>query len=163
MPGCLAPEKDALVFFQRGGALIVGCLLLLAATSARSQDIEPRTYSNAPIGVSFLIAGYAYTRGGIAFDSALPVSDPEIATSNALLAYARVLDLWGKSGKIDFTGGRTSLDGIANDDHQSNWRLGGTVALPIDTHHSLKLYASSGVASRTGNDFDLIGIAWQYR
>lgn len=101
MSGCLALEKVALVFFQQGGALIVGCLLLLAATSARSQDIEPRTYSNAPIGVSFLIAGYAYTRGGIAFDSALPVSDPEIATSNALLAYARVLDLWGKSGKID--------------------------------------------------------------
>jgi hypothetical protein len=37
---------------------------------ARAQDIEPRAYSNAPIGVNFLIAGYGYTRGGLSFDSA---------------------------------------------------------------------------------------------
>ena len=40
---------------------------------ARAQDIEPRVYSNAPIGVNFLIAGYVYTRGGLAFDASLPV------------------------------------------------------------------------------------------
>jgi hypothetical protein len=37
------------------------------------------------------------------------------------------------------------------------------LALPVDAHNSIKLYASSGVAARTGNNFDLIGIAWQYR
>lgn len=41
--------------------------------------------------------------------------------------------------------------------------LGATLALPIDAHHSIKGYASRGVSARTGNDYDLIGIAWQYR
>jgi hypothetical protein len=46
---------------------------------------------------------------------------------------------------------------------QQNWRLGGTLAFPVDRHNSIKLYGSSGVSARTGNDFDLVGIAWQHR
>jgi hypothetical protein len=33
----------------------------------------------------------------------------------------------------------------------------------VDRHNSVKLYASSGVSDRTGNDFDLVGVAWQHR
>ena len=62
-----------------------------------------------------------------------------------------------------FTGGRTTLNGVESNDLQRNWRVGGTLALPVDRHNSVKLYASSGVSSRTGNDFDLLGIAWQHR
>lgn len=288
------------------------CAVLWAVRPARAQDIEPRAFSNAPVGVNFLIAGYAFTRGGSASDPALPVTDPELETSSAVLAYARVLDLWGKSGKIDvavpytwlsgsatydggalerivdgpadpkvrlsvnlygapalglkefrnyrqdliigasiqvsipwgqyddsrlinigtnrwlvkpelgiskalgpltlelsaaatlftdnedffggnrrsqdplysaqahaiygfrsgiwgsldatcFTGGRTTLNGEHKDDRQENWRLGATLAFPVDVRNSVKLYASRGVSARTGNDYDLLGIAWQYR
>jgi hypothetical protein len=279
---------------------------------ASAQDIEPRAYSNAPVGVNFLIVGYAYTTGGLAFDSALPLSDPDLSTSNAVVAYARALDFRGKSAKFDviaplsslsgtadfdgetlrrdiagladpkfrfsvnffgapalslqefagfeqdliigaslqvsppvgqydesrlvnlgtnrwsfkpelgvskalgrltlegaaavtlytdnddfyqgrsrsqdplyslqghliysfrsgvwgsldgtyFTGGRTTLDGELNDDLQQNWRVGATLAFPVNVRNSVKLYGSSGVSARTGNDFDLLGIAWQYR
>jgi hypothetical protein len=41
--------------------------------------------------------------------------------------------------------------------------LGATLALPLNRHNSIKLYASTGISTRTGSDFDLIGIAWQYR
>ena len=41
--------------------------------------------------------------------------------------------------------------------------MGGTLAFPLDAHHSVKLYASNGVSARTGNSYDLYGIAWQYR
>jgi hypothetical protein len=41
--------------------------------------------------------------------------------------------------------------------------VGGTLAFPVDVHNSIKLYASSGVSARTDNNYDLIGIAWQYR
>ena len=295
---------------------MVGALTALALLSGQSttqaQEIEPRAYSNAPIGVNFLVAGYAYTRGGLAFDSALPLKNPQLETSSAVLGYARVLDLWGKSAKLDaivpyswlsgsadyagqpvqrivdgpldpkirlsvnlygapaltlqqfkdyrqdliigaslqvsvpwgqydssrlvnigtnrwfvkpeiglskalgrwtlecsaaatlytnnedfyggnkrsqdpiwstqghaiysfrsgvwasvdatyFMGGRTTINGVANDDLQQNWRLGGTLAFPVDTRNSVKLYASSGVSARTGNNYDLLGIAWQYR
>ena len=53
------------------------------------------------MGVNFLILGYAYTEGGVAFDTALPIDNPELETHSGFLAYARVLDLWGMSGKID--------------------------------------------------------------
>ena len=292
--------------------LVAAVLALATPFLAQAQDIEPRAYSNAPIGVNFLILGYAYTQGAVPFDASLPVKNAELDTSSTLLAYARVLDLWGKSGKFDiilpytglsgtaeaagraiarkahgladprfrlsvnlygapaltlkefsdyqqdlivgaslqvsapsgqydssrvvnigtnrwsfkpelgisqalgpwtlefqsaatfftdnrdffagqtrsqepiyslqghaihafrsgiwvsfdatwFTGGRTSLNGVHGDDRQQNWRLGGTLAFPVDIRNSLKLYASSGISARTGNNYDLIGIAWQYR
>jgi hypothetical protein len=52
---------------------------------------------------------------------------------------------------------------VESDDRQSNWRLGGTFTLPINPHQSVKLYASTGAYTRIGGDFDLAGIAWQYR
>ena len=36
-------------------------------------------------------------------------------------------------------------------------------AFPIDQRNSVELHASSGVSARTGNNFDLLGVAWQYR
>ena len=285
---------------------------LLAAAPARAQDIEPRQYSNTPIGVNFLVSGYAYTQGGVPSDPALPVTSPDLDTSSAVLGFARSLDFWGRSGKIDviapytwlsgsaeldgepvsrtisglsdprfrlsvnlygapsltmeefpafhqdlivgaalqisapwgqyddtrlvnigtnrwffkpslgvskavgpwileataavtlytdntdfyggktreqdplygleahvirsfshgvwgsldatyFTGGSTTIDGVAESDLQRNWRVGATLALPINKRNSVKLYGSSGVSARTGNDYDLLGVAWQYR
>src|SRR5512141_1272329 len=75
--------------------------LALLSLAVHAQDIEPRAYSNAPVGGNFLIAGYAYTRGGISFDPALPIENEHLETSGAVFAYARTLDLWGKSGKFD--------------------------------------------------------------
>ncbi len=62
-----------------------------------------------------------------------------------------------------FGGGRTTIDGVRGSDLQQNWRVGGTLTFPIDARNSVKVYASSGVSARTGNDFDLLGVAWQYR
>jgi hypothetical protein len=285
--------------------------LAAIAGVARAQDIEPRAFSNAPIGMNFLIAGYAVTHGSIPTGS-LPITDPHIHTDNAIVAYARVFEVFGQSGKFDaivpytwldgsamhlgqqvereiagfadpryrvsvnlygapalsvkefaayqqdlivgvslavttpwsqydpvrvinigtnrwsfkpeigvskalgpwtvefaanatfytdntdfvngntrsqrplygaqghliygfdsgvwtsldatyFTGGRSTVNGVLNADLQQNWRIGGTLAFPIDRSNSIKLYASSGVSARTGNNYDLFGIAWQYR
>ena len=299
--------RGALYLTLAATVLAVGPLSI-----AQAQQIEPRAYSNAPIGMNFLIAGYAYSKGAVPFDASLPVKNAQFKTSNALFAYARVLDLWGKSAKFDaivpytwlsgsaeaagqpiernvsgladslyrlsvnwygapamtlkefknyqqdlivgtslqvsapssqydpsrvvnigtnrwsfkpevglsqalgpwtlelkaavtlftdntdffggntrsqdpiysmqghaiygfhsgiwgsldvtyFTGGRTTINGTRGDDLQENWRVGGTLAFPVDVHNSLKLFASSGVSARTNNNYDLIGIAWQYR
>jgi hypothetical protein len=71
--------------------------------------------------------------------------------------------IWASLDATYFAGGRTTIDGVRANDLQQNWRLGGTLAIPVDRWHSIKLYASSGVSERTGNNFDLLGIAWQYR
>ena len=292
--------------------MLAACALAAAATAARAQSIEPRAYSAAPTGLNFLIVGYAETRGGLAFDTAVPLTDPNLKVQSPVVAYARTLDLWGRPGKFDvivpagrltgsalyrgelverkvegltdpmarasvilygaramtpaqfrtykpdllvgaslqvsaplgqyddtrlvnlgahrwwfkpevgvsmtagpwtaefsgavtfftdnndffgggsrtqkplysgqthvvynfrsgvwtsldatyFTGGRSTVNGTLNNDLQRNWRLGATLALPVTAQQSLKFYASRGVSARTGNNFDLLGVAWQYR
>jgi hypothetical protein len=291
---------------------LVACALLLCGIAARAQDNEPRAYSNAPVGMNFLVAGYAYTDGGLSLDPSLPVKDPQLQTNSILIAYARTLDLWGKSAKFDailpytwlsgtaiyrgqpvqrrvdgfsdfkfrfsinlfgapalslkdfatykqdwivgvslqvsvpasqydpsrlvnigthrwsfkpevgiskrvgrwtwegafaatlfttnhdfyggqrrsqeplysaqahaiysfrggawssldvtyFTGGRTTLNDTVKEDRQQNWRVGGTLTLPVDPKNSVKLFLSDGVSARTGNNFLMAGLAWQHR
>ncbi|HQR25033.1 MAG TPA: transporter, partial [Steroidobacteraceae bacterium] len=71
--------------------------------------------------------------------------------------------IWASLDGNFYTGGSTTIDGVAKHDLQRNWRVGGTLALPVDRRNSIKLYASDGVSARTGNDYALYGIAWQYR
>ena len=79
------------------------------------------------------------------------------------LIYGFRSGIWASLDATYFAGGRTTLNGVLNSDLQQNWRIGGTLAFPVDRGNSIKLYASSGVAARTGNSYDLIGVAWQYR
>src|SRR5436189_74194 len=76
--------------------LVVGALAAHVGF-AEAQDIEPRAYSNAPVGVNFLVAGYAYSHGGLSLDPSIPLTDARLRTSAVVLAYARTLDLWGVS------------------------------------------------------------------
>ena len=62
-----------------------------------------------------------------------------------------------------FRGGETTRDGVDANNRQENSRWGITYALPLSLHHSLKLYVNTGVVTRVGNDFDTVGVAWQYR
>ena len=293
-------------------AALAASALVAGSTAAQAQSIEPRAYSAAPTGFNFVIAGYTQTTGGLSFDTAVPITDPELKVRTAVFAYARTLDLWGRSGKVDvvvpvdslrghalyrgvpterdvdglgdplvrlsvilygaramtpaqfrafkqdvlvgvslqvspplgqydesrlinlgsnrwtfkpevgvskaagpwivelkgsatvftdnndffgggsrtqkplysaqanaiynfrpglwasldgtyYTGGRSTVNGTLNNDLQRNWRLGATLAVPLTPQQSLKLYASRGVSARTGNNFDLVGLAWQYR
>jgi hypothetical protein len=286
--------------------------LASAAPWTNATDIEPRAYTNIPVGMNFLVAGYGYTNGSISFAPSLPIKNGELTIHSAVLAYSRSLDVFGTSGKVDlivpaaslsgtaevlgeprsrhvegfgdpvmrfyvnlfgapalsvkdfaayrqnlivgaslavaapggqydtsklvnlgtnrwsfkpeigiskawgpltteiaagvyfftgndrpfigqtlqqdplytvqshliysfgkgiwaafdanyYTGGLTSLDGKSGDNRMENWRIGGTVALSLNKHNSIKLYGSSGIYARTGNNYDTVGIAWQYR
>jgi hypothetical protein len=88
--------------------------LLLLAGAARAQDIEPRAYSNAPVGVNFAIVGYVFTRGGLNFDASVPITDAKLDTSNMVFAYARVLDIGGRTAKFDVIAPYTRLFGSAD-------------------------------------------------
>jgi len=70
---------------------------------------------------------------------------------------------WASFDATYFAGGRTTIEGVLNNDLQQNWRVGATLALPVDRRNSVKLAASSGVSARTGNNFDFLAVAWQYR
>lgn len=301
-------------YFRRDSAKIAVFMTAWSAFSfsAMGQDLEPRTYANTPVGLNFLIAGYGYTGGGVATDPALPIENTQIELHSGVLAYARAIDVFGKSAKFDialpyaslqgsatvvsqerdrevsglidprfhfsvnffgapalsleefakyeqdtivganievtapggqydasklvnlgtnrwsikpelgvskrmgpvtlelasgvrfytdndeffgsklrsqdsvysvqghliyhithgiwvaadatfYTGGQTRLDGHKNDDNLENTRAGATLALPVNRANSIKLYYSTAISGRRGSDFDLMGIAWQYR
>ena len=286
--------------------------LALAAAQVHAQQLEPRAYSNVPVGLNFLVAGYTYSTGGLATDPATPLQNAELEIHAPLVAYARSFDAWGKSAKFDavlaagclsgsaeangvpvsrdicggldpalrvtvnffgapalslaelrgyrqdliagasvqvvaplgqydpqrlvnlgtnrwtlkpelglskklaaltvegalgvafftdngeyyvgrtreqepivsaqvhliyelsggtwmavnatyYTGGRTTLDGVRQNDELDNTRLGATLALPLDRRNSVKLHASKGLSVRYGEDFTSVGVAWQYR
>ena len=290
------------------------CLIatVLTGAPARAAEIEPRAYLNTPVGMNFVIAGYVYSEGGLSTDPASPLQDANISINTGLFAYARALNIFGMSGKIDvilpysdlsgsatfkgepverhvsglndprvrlsvnfigapalsrqefasykqdlivgaslqvstplgqydpdrlvnlgtnrwyfkpelgvskalgpFTlelstavyfyttnddyfggktyeqdpvsstqahviysfgrgiwaalhgtydyGGRTTIGGERDDEVMSNSRVGATLAVPVTRQSSIKLYGSTGTATRTGTNFDLIGIGWQYR
>ncbi|MCU0840918.1 MAG: transporter [Thiobacillaceae bacterium] len=92
---------------------LAALLLALPASHAHAQDIEPRTYANAPMGVNFLVAGYLYTEGGLLFDPSLPLTDANLEIQSGLLAYVRALDVGGRSAKLDVLLPYASLAGDA--------------------------------------------------
>lgn len=71
--------------------------------------------------------------------------------------------MWAALDATYYTGGSTSLNDRPDNDLQSNSRWGGTCAYSLALHHSIKLYFSSGVTARTGSEFRIYGVAWQYR
>src|SRR4051794_37571248 len=82
--------------------------------TAQAQDAEPRSYSNAPVGMNFLVAGYAYTRGGIAFDPALPIDNVDLRTNSLVLAYVHAFGIGDMSAKFDAIIPYTWLSGSAD-------------------------------------------------
>jgi hypothetical protein len=70
---------------------------------------------------------------------------------------------WISLDGLYFTGLRTTVNGVKGDNEQENLRAGLTLALPIDQQNSIKLNASTGIYTRTGAQFSILGIGWQYR
>ena len=69
----------------------------------------------------------------------------------------------GRLWRRALAGGQTAINGVADDDLQRNWRAGATLSFPFAIGYSVRLYASRGVAARTHDNYDLIGIQLQYR
>lgn len=90
-------------------------------------------------------------------------SQEPIYGAQAHIIYSFDHHIWGSLDGTYYAGGNTSIDGLANRDMQQNTRIGATLALPLGRNYSLKLHGSTGVSTRTGSNFDLVGIAFQYR
>ncbi|WP_338830608.1 transporter [Bradyrhizobium sp. 27S5] len=95
-----APE--ARVASRLSLCLAYGMIAALSVVSnAKAQEAEPRSYSNTPIGLNFLIAGYAYSQGKLAFDPNTAIADTTFRSDTGVLAYVRSFELAGQSAKLD--------------------------------------------------------------
>jgi hypothetical protein len=71
--------------------------------------------------------------------------------------------IWAALDGTYYWGGHTTVDGVEGQDLQKNTRLGMTVSIPLGIHQSLKINLSTGVSTRTGSDYDVAGLIWQYK
>jgi hypothetical protein len=93
-------------------------LVLLAPAIAAAQSLDPRAYANLPVGLNFLLAGYGYAQGELAFDASVPLQDGKTRMHVLPVGYVRSLDLFGSSANfalllplVDLTA-TASFDGV---------------------------------------------------
>jgi len=78
------------------GALLFACHWTLGL----AQELEPRAYSNAPVGTSFAIAGITRLKGPVLLDPSLPVDNVQAEVSIYTFGYARFLGVLGRTANI---------------------------------------------------------------
>lgn len=85
---------------------VISWLLVLAATlpfapsPTTAQELEPRAYRTAPVGMNFIMGTYAFSSGNVLTDATAPVEDLEIDIHMAVVSYMRTLGLFGRSSSI---------------------------------------------------------------
>ena len=62
-------------------ALLLAAAALLLSRGAPAQDLEPRLYTNVPLGMNFLGVGYGYSEGNVLFDPAVLLDNAAIEIS----------------------------------------------------------------------------------
>ncbi len=90
-------------------------------------------------------------------------SQSPIYSSEGHVIYYFQNTAWLSFDATYFTGGQSAINGQWINNYQENWRFGTTLSIPIDKKNSVKVYGSTGVFARTSSNYDLLGIAWQYR
>jgi Putative MetA-pathway of phenol degradation len=94
----------ARVPLRRRPITILGMALVAAATfggTTRAQELEPRLYQNAPVGLNAIAFGYGYSAGNILVDSSLPIEGAKATVHTISMGYVRSFGILGKSAKLD--------------------------------------------------------------
>src|SRR5258706_8865727 len=67
---------------------------------AVAQELEPRAYSNAPVGASFAIVGYTRLSGPVLPSPSVAAIDIDARVDGYTFGYARFLDLFGRTANL---------------------------------------------------------------
>jgi len=82
--------------------LILVVITMLLFSNANAQDLDPRRYTNIPVGQNFLALAFVYSEGDVNFSSSVPLTDAKIRVDGPALAYLRTFSIAGKSASVDF-------------------------------------------------------------
>jgi hypothetical protein len=126
---------------------------------------KPELAVSHPMGERWLLDAYAAVWLFTANDSAYPGNS--LRTQEPMGAFQGHLSynfqklLWAALDTTYYVGGRTTTNGIDDENRQSNLRMGATVNLPVGRRHSVKLAVSRGAIVQRGTDFTSFSIGWQ--
>jgi hypothetical protein len=81
---------------------IAQCLgaLLVTVGVAHAQELEPRSYSPAPIGTTFVLGGFGRSDGGILFDPSLDIDNVKADVWIATVGAGHVFDMFGRQSRV---------------------------------------------------------------
>ena len=123
---------------------------------ALSQRIRKRWTLDAYAGVWLFTNNASFYPG-----TSLRKQDP-MSTFQTHFSYNINPQMWVAFDATFYTGGSSSVNGVYNDDRQSNARFGITAVVPTGKLSSLKFSASTGAIVRVGQDFSTYSIGWQH-
>jgi hypothetical protein len=72
---------------------VLSCAWCLSAVEA--QELEPRAYSPAPIGVNFLLLAGSHSTGEVLTDPSVPIQDVEAKLNAGIAGYGRTFGILG--------------------------------------------------------------------
>jgi hypothetical protein len=73
---------------------------ICGVSNALAQELEPRAYTAAPTGVSFLVVAGGRSTGGVVVDPSLPVDDVEATVDSVGLGLGRTINMLGRSAML---------------------------------------------------------------
>ncbi|WP_257985394.1 transporter [Shewanella sp. GutCb] len=88
--------------------------LFSCGTFCFAQDLEPRSYTNIPIGMNFLVVGVAHSEGDLSPAPSAPIDNADLSIDAGVVGYAHTFALAGRSAKIDMTASRICYKGSAD-------------------------------------------------
>lgn len=78
----------------------IGTFIGVLGTALHAQDLEPRAYSNSPVGLNFVVAGYGYASGTVLTDPSLPLENVSNETHVGVLGFATTFGAFGQTGQF---------------------------------------------------------------
>jgi len=120
-----------------------------------SREVQPWTFD-------LYLGGYFFTENSNFLGDHVRKQAPMGATQ-VHISYTFRPGMWAAVDGIYYTGGRTTVDGVQNNDLQQNVRVGVTFALPIQRTQSLKFQYARGAVVRVGGDFTTVAVTYQFR
>jgi hypothetical protein len=78
----------------------VPLLVLLFSIAIAGQELQPRAYFPAPVGLNFFGVSYSGNAGGLLFDPSLPVEDAHVNANIAAASFGEMLNVFGRSGQV---------------------------------------------------------------
>jgi hypothetical protein len=108
------------------------------------------------------LGGYFFTENPNFFGGHVRHQDP-IGAAQVHVSYTFRPGMWAAVDGIYYTGGRTTVDGVLNNDLQQNVRVGLTFALPIGHAQALKFQYARGAVTRVGGNFTTVALTYQLR
>lgn len=81
-------------------AVSLAAIALWLGTLSAAQELEPRSYSPAPVGTNFVVINYGRATGSVVLDPTLPITNAAARFNSATLGYVHVFGFFGRQTSV---------------------------------------------------------------